>query len=120
MVSPDMRTLSLAGWATRRLGMDTALGQVGPDPLESIESLARTVAHLALQLTITQIQMRALGTVLMNAGLASSEAVFSATSEIARTNAGRFLRENLGPDLAEMIDIVDLERQIVAFLSVEQ
>jgi hypothetical protein len=31
--------------------------------------------------------------------------------------AGRFLRENLGPELTEMIDTADLERQIVAYLS---
>jgi hypothetical protein len=119
MVSPDMRIVSLAGVSTRRQVMDDTSVQVSPDPFESIESLAQTVAHLALQLTIAQIQMRALGTVLERENLVGSAAVFDATSRIARESAGRFLSENLGPALADMIDVSDLERQIVAFLSVE-
>jgi hypothetical protein len=97
--------------------MEDSTAQASPDPFQTIESLARTVAHLALQLTIAQIQMRALGSVLADSKLADSEAVFHATAKIAQTSAGRFLSENLGPDLVEMIDVADLESQIVAYLS---
>lgn len=95
---------------------DTSV-HVSHDPFDAIESLAQTVAHLALQLTIAQIQLRALGTVLERGELVESDAVFAATSQIASEHAGRFLTENLGPALADMIDVSDLERQIVAFLS---
>ena len=97
--------------------MDDSSVQVNPDPFETIESLAQTVAHLALQLTIAQIQMRALGSAIEEAGLVGGDTVASATARIARMQAGRFLRENLGPELSEMIDTTDLERQIVAYLS---
>ncbi|HET7055300.1 MAG TPA: hypothetical protein VFI12_02495 [Thermomicrobiales bacterium] len=97
--------------------MDDSTVQVNPDPFEAIESLAQTVAHLALQLTIAQIQMRALGSVIEEAGLVGGDAVSTAAGRIARMHAGRFLRENLGPELTEMIDTADLERQIVAYLS---
>jgi hypothetical protein len=97
--------------------MDDSSVQVNPDPFETIESLAQTVAHLALQLTIAQIQMRALGSAVEEAGLVDGDAVSTATGRIARMQAGRFLRENLGPELTEMIDTADLERQIVAYLS---
>ena len=97
--------------------MDDSTVQVNPDPFETIESLARTVAHLALQLTISQIQLRAMGSAIEEAGVVASDAVGRATAKIARGNAGRFLRENLGPELSEMIDVSDLERQIVAYLS---
>ena len=117
MDSPDVRIVSLAGESTRRQVMDNTSVQVSPDPFDSIELLAQTVAHLALQLTIAQIQLRALGTVLEHNQLVESDAVLDATSQIARENAGRFLSENLGPALADMVDVSDLERQIVAFLS---
>lgn len=97
--------------------MDDSTVQVNPDPFETIESLARTVAHLALQLTISQIQLRAMGSAIEEAGVVGGGAVNLATAKIARGNAGRFLRENLGPELIEMIDVADLERQIVAYLS---
>ena len=97
--------------------MDESTVQVNPDPFETIESLARTVAHLALQLTISQIQLRAMGSAIEQAGVVGSDDVSRATANIARRNAGRFLRENLGPELTEMIDVTDLERQIVAYLS---
>jgi hypothetical protein len=115
--SPDCGNPSLTGAALHEQVMDDSTVQVNPDPFETIESLARTVAHLALQLTISQIQLRAMGSAIEEAGVVGGDAVNRATAKIARGNAGRFLRENLGPELIEMIDVADLERQIVAYLS---
>jgi hypothetical protein len=116
MVSPDMRIASLTGASTRRQGMDDRTTHVHQDPMEAIEALAQTVAHLALQLTIAQIQMRGLGSVLEREQMVDGEAVSEATAAIAKADAGRFLTENLGPALANVIDVTDLERQIVTFL----
>ena len=55
--------------------MDDSTVQVNPDPFETIESLARTVAHLALQLTISQIQLRAMGSAIEEADIVASDAV---------------------------------------------
>lgn len=96
--------------------MDDRSHHVHPDPMDAIETLAQTVAHLALQLTIAQIQMRGLGTVLERDAKLDAAAVSQATAEIARSDAGRFLSENLGPALVDVIDVADLERQIVTFL----
>ena len=97
--------------------MDEANGHIGPDPFETIESLARTVAHLAVQVTISQIQLRALGDVLEANQIVPGDAVARATVAHAQANAGRYLAENLGDELAALIDLSDLERQIVAYLS---
>jgi hypothetical protein len=84
---------------------------------ETIERLAETVAHLALQLTIVQLQLRALGAAAAESGLLDSTSVEGTAANIARMHAGRFLRENLGKELAELVDLPELERQIVAYLS---
>jgi hypothetical protein len=97
--------------------MSEANGHSGPDPFETIESLARTVAQLAVQVTISQIQLRALGDVLEASQTVPGDAVTRATAAHAQANAGRYLAENLGNELAAMIDVADLERQIVAYLS---
>ena len=84
---------------------------------ETIERLAQTVAHLALQLTIVQLQLRGLGTAAAETGTLDSARVDGATATIAQLHAGRYLRENLGEELAELVDLPELERQIVAYLS---
>ena len=92
--------------------------QTEPTTIEdTVESLARTVAHLALQLTVSQIQLRALGTVLAESGSVVADRVLAVTAQMAEQHAPGFLRENLGPDLTDLIDVIDLERQIVDFLS---
>ena len=97
--------------------MDETTEQSGSDPFaETIETLARAVAHLALQLTITQIQLRGLGTALANSGVIGSDPVYEATAKLAEESAGQFLVENLGPDLVDLIDLPDLQRQIIAYL----
>ena len=85
---------------------------------EPVERLAQTVAHLALQLTIVQIQLRALGTAAADSGMLDAARVETATANVARMHAGRYLRENLGETLADLVDLSDLERQIIAYLSV--
>ena len=86
------------------------------DLTEVVEALARTVAHLAVQLTITQIQLRGLGQVLQETGSASGEAVLKATSDLSRRHAGAFIRENLGSALEGLVDVSELEREIIDFL----
>ena len=96
--------------------MNTSNTHMHSDPNEAIEALARTVAHLAVQLTICQLQLRGLGHVLEESGAMVGETVQRATSDLARRNAGAFIAENLGPALAGLIDITELEREIVQFL----
>lgn len=96
--------------------MSSADSHPHADPTEVVEALARSVAHLAVQLTITQIQMRGLGLVLQETGMSSGEAVLKATSDLSRKHAGAFIRENLGPALEGLVDVAALEREIVDFL----
>lgn len=96
--------------------MSTEQAHVHADPTEAIEALARTVAHLAVQLTITQIQLRGLGQALAESGAVDGEAVLRATATLARQHAGRFIAENLGDALANLVDTKDLEAQIISFL----
>ncbi len=81
------------------------------------ELLLRTVAHLAAQVTVTQLQLRALASELEARGLAEPEAVGQRVRALALTRSGEILRENLGEALAEAIEIEELEAQIVAQLS---
>lgn len=83
----------------------------------TVERLAQTVAHLALQLTIVQLQLRALGTAAAESSLLEAARVEQATAAVARMHAGRYLRENLGEGLSDLVDLADLERQIIAYLS---
>jgi hypothetical protein len=89
----------------------------GRPPDEWAEMLARTVAHLAAQVTMSQIRLRALATELAERDLVAAERVRRRVRTIAATETGRYLRENLGEALAELIDVDALEREIVAFLS---
>ena len=81
------------------------------------EALVRTVAHLAAQLTVAQIRLRALATDLDERGLVEPGAVGARVRALAEQEAGATLRENLGEALAEVIDVEALERDLVAYLA---
>ena len=84
-----------------------------------IEAVTRSVAHLAAQLTVAQLQLRALATHLEAKGLADPEAVSAHLALLAERDGGARLRENLGPALVQVIDVDDLERQLVERLADE-
>jgi hypothetical protein len=84
---------------------------------EWAEVLARTVAHLAAQLTMTQIRLRALASELSTRDPGIDAAVQTRLQMLAITETGRYLRENLGDALVDLIDIDALEREIIEFLS---
>ena len=86
---------------------------------EWAEVLARTVAHLAAQLTMTQIRLRALATELQETGTVDAAAVGARVKAIATAEAGGYLRENLGEALVELVDVEALEADLVAFLAAE-
>ncbi|MGH2560772.1 MAG: hypothetical protein ACRDJH_17040 [Thermomicrobiales bacterium] len=86
---------------------------------EWAELMARTVAHLAAQLTMTQVRLRALGTELSEGGGVDRAAVQSRVRAIAAAETGVYLRENLGEALVDVIDVESLEADIVAFLNAE-
>jgi hypothetical protein len=80
------------------------------------EALARTVAHLAAQLTMAQIRLRALATELAARGALDEAAVTARVRAIAAAEAARYLRENLGEALVEVVDVEALERDLIAYL----
>lgn len=86
-------------------------------PEEWAETLARTVAHLAAQLTMTQIRLRALASELGERGAADDAAVRQRAAEIAAADTATYLQENLGEALAELIDLDALETEIVSFFT---
>ncbi len=94
-------------------------GHGGGDGGEWAEVLARTVAHLAAQLTLAQIRLRALATELAERGVVEDAAVLGRVRALAETEAGAYLRENLGEALAELIDVPQLERELLAYLTTE-
>jgi hypothetical protein len=83
------------------------------------EALARSVAHLAAQLTISQIRLRALATELGERSLVDPTAVAARVRTIAGAETGIYLRENLGESLVEIIDVDALEQDLVAYLNDE-
>jgi hypothetical protein len=83
---------------------------------EWAETLARTVAHLAAQLTMAQLRLRALATELSAAGAVDADRVAAHLGELAQGEAGAYLRENLGASLVDLIDVETLEAEIVDFL----
>jgi hypothetical protein len=87
-----------------------------PDETAWAETLVRGVAHLAAQLTVSQIRLRALATELGERDLVDAETVATRVRAIAETATGTYLRENLGDDLAEIIDVEALENELVAYL----
>ena len=91
-------------------------GRHGHQPEEWAETLTRTVAHLAAQLTLVQIRLRALATELQERQGVAPEVVASRVRAIAAAEGGGYLRENLGEALVEVIDVEALERDLVAYL----
>jgi len=92
-------------------------GAPGEPPDVWAEMLARSVAHLAAQLTMTQIRLRALATEATARDPFAAEAVRERVQSIAAAETGRYLRENLGEALVELIDVEALEGEVVAFLA---
>jgi hypothetical protein len=88
----------------------------GHDEEAWAEALARSVAHLAAQLTINQIRLRALATELGEQGVVDRAAVAARVHAIAEVETGAYLRENLGEGLVEVIDVETLERDLVDYL----
>jgi hypothetical protein len=84
------------------------------------EALARSVAHLAAQLTVNQIRLRALATELGERGLVDPIAVATRVRAIAATETGTYLRENLGESLIDIIDVETLERDLVDYLQIDE
>jgi hypothetical protein len=80
------------------------------------ELFATTIAHLAAQLTMTQLRLRALATAVAEQGGIDPAAVQSRLASLADAETGRYLRQNLGEDLAGAIELDDLERDVIAFL----
>jgi hypothetical protein len=91
----------------------------GPQPTanEWAAVLAHTVGHLAAQLTMTQVRLRAIATELTARGGVDGSAIHARVREIASAETGSYLRENLGEDFADLIDIDSLEADIVDYLS---
>jgi hypothetical protein len=82
---------------------------------EWAEVLARSVAHLAAQLTMTQIRLRAMATALEERGDLDAANIQQRAAAIASTETDRYLRENLGEALADLIDTDTLARDINRF-----
>jgi hypothetical protein len=91
----------------------------GDDDEAWAEALARSVAHLAAQLTISQIRLRALATELGERGDIDPEAVAVRVRAIAAAETGTYLRENLGETLVDVIDVDLLEHDLVDYLQSE-
>jgi hypothetical protein len=100
--------------AERELSSSNGHHQGSPE--EWAEALARTVAHLAAQLTMSQIRLRALASELNDRGLVDEQAVQQRIAGIASAETGAYLRENLGEVLTEMIDVDTLEANIISYL----
>ena len=83
---------------------------------EWAEIFARTIAHLAAQLSMTQLRLRALATEVANAGGVDPGQVQLRLNALADEETGTYLRENLGEALAEVVDIDSLKEEIATFL----
>lgn len=94
----------------------SAAGEPPADLNAWSELFATTIAHLAAQLTMTQLRLRALATAAAESGAIDPAAVQENLRALAVAETGRYLRENLGDALSEAIDADTLERDIVAFL----
>ncbi len=92
----------------------------GHDEEAWAEALARSVAHLAAQLTVNQIRLRALATELGARGLVDPAAVATQVRAIATAETGTYLRENLGESLTGIIDVEALEQDLVAYLQADE
>src|SRR5918995_1457244 len=87
---------------------------------EWAEALTRSVAHLAAQLTINQIRLRALATELDERALVDPAAIAARVRAIAKTETGVYLRENLGESLVDVIDVETLEQDLVDYLQTDE
>ena len=83
----------------------------GHDEEEWAEALTRSLAHLAAQLTVNQIRLRA---------LVDPVAIAARVRAIARTETGVYLRENLGESLVDVIDVETLEQDLVDYLQTDE
>lgn len=83
---------------------------------EQIEALTLIVAHLAAQLTMSQIRLRALASALEAQGTIDPATVQGYVTRVADSEAGFYLRENLGETLADLIEVDDLARDIMEYL----
>ena len=92
----------------------------GHDDEAWAETLARSVAHLAAQLTVNQIRLRALATTLGERDLIDPNAVAAHVRSIAEAETGTYLRENLGESLAEIIDLETLQQDLVEYLRTDE
>lgn len=92
----------------------------GHEEEEWAEALARSVAHLAAQLTVNQIRLRALATALNERDLVDPGVVAGHVRAIAEAETGTYLRENLGETLAEIIDLEALEQDLVEYLRTDE
>jgi hypothetical protein len=98
-------------------GADPAdLNGHGSDEEAWVEALARSVAHLAAQLTINQIRLRALASELGEHKVIEPEAVASRVRVIAAAETGAYIRENLGEALVDVIDVDALEQDLIDYL----
>jgi hypothetical protein len=92
----------------------------GHDEEDWAEALARSVAHLAAQLTVNQIRLRALATELGERDVVDPGAVAAQVRAIAEAETGAYLRENLGESLAEIIDLEALEQDLIEYLRADE
>lgn len=98
-------------------GTDPAdLNGHGHEEEDWAEVLARSVAHLAAQLTVSQIRLRALATELGDRDLIDRRVVAARVRMIAEAETGEYLRENLGEGLVEIIDVEALEQDLIEYL----
>ena len=86
---------------------------------EWADAMVRTVAHLAAQLTIAQIRLRALATELNAQNTVAASAVAARVDAVARAELGGYLRENLGEVLNEVIDVEVLEQELIQYLAAD-
>ena len=88
-------------------------------PDEWADAMVRTVAHLAAQLTITQLRLRALASELSARDAVAAGDVAARVATLAEAEGGSYLRENLGEILEEVIDVEALEQDLVGYLVAE-
>lgn len=86
------------------------------DAAEWAEIMARTVAHLAAQLTMTQLRLRALATVLGADHNVDEARVKAELASAAAADTETYLRENLGEALNDIVDVEALAGEISAYL----
>ena len=100
--------------------VNSSRGGHGPaSDQEAIEALTLVIAHLAAQLTMAQIRLRGLASALESVGALDPALVQGHVTEIADREAGHYLTENLGEKLTTLIDVDQLTRDIIQFVSAE-